>query len=350
LSDLKAVILVGGPGTRLQPLTYDTPKSMVPVLNRPFMEHIFAGLGQFGIKETVLALNYLPGVIRDYFGDGSLTGPRLTYCVEDTPLGTAGAVKNVAKHLDGTFVVLNGDVFTDLDISAMLSFHRQRQAVATIALHHVENPGAFGVVETGEDGKVKRFIEKPPPGEAPCNWINAGTYILEPEALQYIPEGRHYMFENGLYPGLLDMGKPVYAYQHCGYWIDMGTPQKYFALNRDLLLGATSSPLTVSNREGITCGNGVAIAPSSELAAPAVIGDNATISGGVRIKGPAAIGKGCRVEEDVIIEDSVIWDNVSIGAGARLRRCIISSGASIEPGSRIADSVITLSETAPLSL
>ena len=163
----KAVILVGGPGTRLQPLTYETPKSMVPVLNKPFMEHTLAHLKQFGIEDIILALNYLPEAFRNYFGDGSRFGVRLTYCLEKEPMGTAGAVKNAEQYLNGTFIVLNGDTFTDLDIADMLASHRNQGSKATISLTYVDNPSAFGVVETDRDHRVKRFIEKPPPDDAP---------------------------------------------------------------------------------------------------------------------------------------------------------------------------------------
>ena len=207
----KAVILVGGPGTRLQPLTYDIPKPMVPILNKTFMEYTLAYLKQFGIEDIILALNYLPGVFHNYFGDGSQFGVRLAYCLEKNPMGTAGAVKNAEQYLNSTFIVLNGDTFTNLDITDMLALHHNKGAKATISLTWVDNPSAFGVVETDSAQMVKRFIEKPPPGEATTNWINAGTYILEPEVLGHIPTNSHYMFEKGLFPLLLKLGACRYA-------------------------------------------------------------------------------------------------------------------------------------------
>ncbi|MDI6814878.1 MAG: sugar phosphate nucleotidyltransferase, partial [Dehalococcoidales bacterium] len=209
---LKAVVLVGGEGTRLRPLTYYVPKPMVPVLNRPFLEHTVAYLNKYEIEHIILALSYLPDTIQNHFGDGSRSGIRLTYCVENVPLGTAGAVKNAERYLDSTFVALNGDIFTDLDIAGMLAFHQNKGAKATIALTWVDNPCAFGVVETDSDGCVKRFVEKPSPGQVTINWVNAGIYILEPEVLQHVPSGRHYMFEEGLFPLLLELGEPVYGY------------------------------------------------------------------------------------------------------------------------------------------
>ncbi len=345
----KAVILVGGPGTRLQPLTYIVPKSMVPVLNKPFMEHAIAYLKQFGIEDIILTLNYLPETIRSYFGDGGRFGVRLTYCIEKDPLGTAGAVKNAEPYLDSTFLVLNGDVFTDLDIADMLAFHREKGARATISLSWVDNPSAFGVVETDSDQRVRRFIEKPPPGEATANWINAGTYILEPEVLEYIPANSHYMFEKGLFPRLLEMGEPVYGYPFSGYWIDMGNPGKYLSLNCDLLLSKASS-LIIHGPDGggVSCGRGVNIHPSANIAGPAIIDERCQIGRGVGIKGPVVIGPDCRIEEGVCIENAVLWDNISIGANARLSHCIIGSHTRIAPNQQVISCVLTPSQATEL--
>ena len=347
---LKAVILVGGPGTRLQPLTEATPKSVVPVLNIPFMEHTFAYLRHFGIEDIVLTLNYLPEVIQGYFGDGSRCGVRLTYCLEEEPLGTAGAVKNAESFLDGTFFVLNGDIFTDLNLSDMLACHRDNKSMATISLYWVEDPVGLGVVETGSGLRVKRFIEKPPPGEAPTSWINSGVYILEPEALGQVPADCHYMFERGLFPRLLDAGDPVYGFQHAGYWMDMGTPEKYFRLNCDLLLSEAGSPLVGDvASDGIRCGDGVDIHPSAALMAPVIIGNRCRIGRGASVRGPVVIGNNCRLEDDVSVESAVLWDNINVGSGARLGHCIVSSSVDIEGGQEVVGCVVTPSRTAPLS-
>ena len=344
----KVVILVGGSGTRLQPLTYEKPKSMVPVLNKPFMEHIIAYLRQFGIEDVILTLNYLPEVIQNYFGDGSRFGVRLAYCVENEPMGTAGAVKNAEAYLNSTFIVLNGDVFTDLDIADMLACHRAKGARATISLHRVDNPSAFGVVETDSDRRVGRFIEKPPLAEATTNWINAGTYILEPEVLEHIPAKSHHMFEKGLFPRLLEMGAPVYGYPSSGYWMDMGTLGKYLSLNEDLLLSKTASPLIRGWDSARVCSDrGAAIHPSAEIVAPVMIGSGCTI-GRVSIRGPVVIGPDCHIEEGASIENAVLWDNVRIGARARLSRSIISSYTRIEPERQVVNCAVTPSQTTPL--
>ena len=346
----KAVILVGGPGIRLQPLTHYMPKSMVPVLNKPFMEHTIAYLKQFGIEDVILTLNYLPEVIQNYFGDGSKFGVRLTYCVENSPMGTAGAVKNAEEYLNGISIILNGDIFTDLNIADMITFHRRKKAKITIALKWVDDISGFGVVETDSDQRVKQFIEKPSPGEATTNWINAGIYILEPEVLGHVPTNSHYMFEKGLFPLLLKLGEPVYGYPFSGYWLDMGTPEKYLSLNCDLLLSKTSSPLIHgSDRDRIYCDRDVIIHPSARIVAPVVIGSKCQISQEVHIKGPVIIGSDCHLEKGASIENAVLWNNIRIGANARLSQCIIDSDTRIEPNNQVVNCVVTSSQAAPLS-
>jgi mannose-1-phosphate guanylyltransferase len=346
---MKAVILVGGPGTRLQPLTDTMPKAIVPVLNRPVLEHMLVYLKKYGIEDIILTLNYLPDIIQEYFGDGKRCGVRLTYLKEKEPLGTAGAVKNAEAYLDSAFYVLNGDVFTDMNLAEMLAFHRAKKARATISLTWVDNPSAFGVVETDGDQRVKRFIEKPPLAAATTHWINAGTYILEPEVLAQIPAGRHHMFEKGLFPRLLDIGEPVYGYAYRGYWLDMGTLVKYFSLNMDLLAGKLGSPLIDSRKkDGLYYSKDVRVHPAAEITAPVMIDRGCRIGRGVRIKGPAVIGRDCRLHDGASVENTIIWDNVSIGGNSRVSRCIIGSHTVIGDNQNIANSVITPSQTVPL--
>ncbi|MFC2007913.1 sugar phosphate nucleotidyltransferase [Chloroflexota bacterium] len=346
---LKAVILVGGPGTRLQPLTNSIPKSMVPVLNRPFLEHTIAYLKRYGVDSIILALNYLPAVIQDYFGDGSKFGVEITYCVEGNPLGTAGAVKNAEKYLQSTFIVLNGDVFTDLDIADMIDFHRYNKAKVTISLKSVDNPSAFGLVETEDTYRVKRFIEKPDPDQITTNWINAGTYILEPEVLEHVPPDNHYMFERGLFPLLIKLGEPVYGYPFHGYWLDMGTPEKYLGLNCDLLLSKTSSLLTASlTDDEVRCDRSATVHPSVKIIGPVVIGDNCRIDQRVHIKGPVVIGQDCHVTEGASIERATLWGNVHIGTNSILKQCIIGSNSNVENNSQITNCVFTPDSQIPL--
>jgi mannose-1-phosphate guanylyltransferase len=351
LCKLKAVILVGGPGTRLQPLTFYLPKPIMPVLNRPFLEHTLAHLKQFGIEDVILAMNYLPDKIQEYFGSGERCGIRLTYCVEKEPMGTAGAVKNVAAYLDRPFIVLNGDdVFLEMNFYEVFAFHREKKAKATIFLTRVDNPSAFGVVETDKQKRVQRFIEKPPLGTETTNWINAGGYLIEPDVLEYIPAGQHYMFERGLFPGLLDAGEPVFGYPYRGYWLDMGTLAQYFSLNMDFLLARVSDPLVAhSRRDGISRGQNVVVHPSAAITAPAAIDRGCRIGRNVRLKGPLTIGRDCVIGDGASLENAVLWDKVNIGTNARLDNCIISSHVVIGDNQDITNRVVTPSESAPLS-
>ena len=316
---MKAVILAGGEGTRLRPLTCNTPKPMVPILNRPFLEHMLSHLKGHGVDHTLLTLCYLPDVIRSHFGDGQGMDLRLSYTLEEEPLGTAGAVKNVESELDGTFFVLNGDIFTDLDLRDMVRFHRETGALVTISLTQVENPSAFGVVETDPQGRVLRFLEKPSPGETTSNWINAGIYLVEPEVLAHAPSGEFYMFERGLFPKLLDMGVPVYGYRSRSYWVDLGTPANYVKVHRDLLPAAS---MNADYGES-------SIHSSADISGPVLLGRGCTIGPEAVIRGPAVLGDGCKVGEKARITDSILWRDVSIEPGADLKGCILGNGVSI---------------------
>lgn len=339
---LKAIILVGGEGTRLRPLTYGIPKPMVPVLNRPFLEHTIAYLKRGGVENIILALSYFPKVIQDYFGDGSNLGVQLTYSVENSPLGTAGAVKNAERYLDSIFIVLNGDVFTDLDVAAMVAFHRDKGAKATIALTWVDNPYAFGMVETDIDGRVQLFLEKPSPDQVITNWVNAGIYILEPEVMEHVPANSHYMFEKELFPLLLKLDEPVYGYPFNGYWLDMGTPEKYLCLNCDLLLSKTRSVLIGDlSSDEVYCDKNTIVHPSAKITGPAIIGSRCRIAPKVHITGPVIIGPDCYIEDGVSIERAVLWRGVNIGAGAVLKQCVIGNNTKIENNERVINHVRT---------
>ena len=341
---MKAVILVGGEGTRLRPLTWKIAKSMVPVLNKPFLEYVLDYLRGYGIGDIVLACCFLPHLIRGYLGSGDNFGVRLSYAVEDNPLGTAGAVKNAEEHLGEAFFVLNGDVFTELNLGAMLTFHRERKAKVTIALTPVQDPTAYGLVETDEHGRIQRFVEKPSWEQVTTNMINAGIYIVEPEVLEYIPPQTHFMFEHNLFPLLLEGDLPLYGYPSQGYWIDIGTPEKYLKLNHDLLLnGYAQSVIEQPN----------SIDPTARIKEPVVIGGNASIGADALLCGPVVMGPGCRVGEGALIEGAVLWSGVQVGRRAVLRNCVVADnccvgdegyvaaglvlgdGVVLEPGARV---------------
>jgi len=337
----KAVILVGGEGTRLRPLTNGIPKPMLPVLNRPFLEHTIHYLRKYGITEIVLALSYLPDAIKDYFGDGQSFGVRLHYTVEDSPLGTAGAVKNAGQYLDSTFAVLNGDIFTDLDMAAMFAFHREREARATIALTWVDNPCAFGVVEADGNGKIQRFIEKPELDKVTTNWINAGVYLLEPEVMEKVPSNTHYMFERGLFPHLVELGENMCGYQFRGQWLDMGTAEKYLCLNCGLLLSDDKPALIGAPGEsGLYGAEDAVIDPSAQINGPVVVASRSRIGQRVRLNGPVVIGTDCTIGDDAVLEEAVLWNGVTIGEGAVLRKCVVGNDTEIQPRERVIDRVV----------
>jgi mannose-1-phosphate guanylyltransferase len=335
--NVKAVILVGGQGTRLRPLTYNTPKPMVPVLNVPFLEHVILNLKKHNITEIILAQHYLAESMNDYFGNGSKLGVKLHFVIEDNPRGTAGAVKNVEKYLDGTFLVLNGDIFHNRDFNGMLKFHHRHKAKATIVLSPVDDPTIYGVIETDNHSKVKHFLEKPRPEEVTTNMINAGTYVLEPEVLQRIPPDTRYSFEREVFPQMLIDGKLVYAYPSNNYWMDTGTPEKYLQLHRDLLSDQCDG---YSVETDVITGAGCKIHPSVQFSSRIIIGDNCSIARGVRISGPVVIGPNCTIREDAVIADSVIWHNVNIGQRAIIKSSILADNCKIGDDSFLIDAVL----------
>ncbi len=325
---MKAVILVGGEGTRLRPLTYSTVKAMVPVLNKPFIEYVIRHLCYHGMTEIILALGYKPDCITRYFSNAGQLGAKLICSVESKPMGTAGAVKVAEQYIDDTFFVLNGDVFTDLDLTAMLHFHKAKGAKVTIALTPVDDPTRFGIVETNSQHKVIRFVEKPSREQVTSNMINAGVYILEPEVLKLIPQDTPFMFEHDVFPALLAKGEAVFGYITDSYWIDMGTPEKYLQLNSDLLCGK-STQVTFS-RGDILIDNRSFVSPQAKLTAPILIDRECAIGTGVQLKGPVIIGAGCQIHNGARIENSVLWQNVKVGEQAVLKDSIVASDSCIE--------------------
>ncbi|MDD4873593.1 MAG: NDP-sugar synthase [Dehalococcoidales bacterium] len=336
---MKAVILSGGFGTRLRPLTINTPKSMVPVLNIPFLEHVINHLKTHGVSEFSLAVSYLAQPIKNYFGDGSRFGISLTYTVEDSPMGTAGAVKNAGNSLNKRILVLNGDIFTDLDITDMIAAHKKNKAKATIALTPVEDPTSYGLVLTDNNLRVLRFLEKPNPDEITTNMINAGTYILEPEVMALVPPQTNYSFERELFPLLLKNGEPVYAYPSSSYWMDIGKPENYFQLHYDLLNGK-SNQFRYNNGKRIVAGKRCNIHPTAKITGQVIIGNNCMIGEGARINGPSVIGTDCHISTDAVIDDSIIWASVYVEPQARIKHSIIADNCHIGSASNVEESVL----------
>ena len=339
---MKGLILAGGKGTRLRPLTLNTPKPVVPVANSPFLLFQIDLMRSAGIDEIILSLSYQPRKIEDLLKDGSDYGVWIRYAVEGTPLGTGGAFKNAEEHIDSTAVVFNGDVLTDIDLAAVVAHHRKKGAVATIVLSPVENPSAYGLVETNPDGWIQRFIEKPGPDEITCNTINAGIYVLEPSVLKYMPKGEPYSFERGLFPTLLEHKEPVLSFISTNYWIDIGTPQKYLEVHHDILSHKFASPrVAKSALDRATLAAGTVVDEKS------LIDQDVTIREGVRIEN-SVIGKNCKIDPGVHIVDSVLWSGTTIDADARIvgslvgKGCYIGRSANLRTGVVLGDkSVVT---------
>lgn len=339
---MKAVVLVGGEGTRLRPLTYLTVKAMVPVLNKPFIEYIFRHLSRHNIAEIILAVGYKPDRITEYFTDEKHIDAKLVYSIETNPMGTAGAVKNADAHIDGRIFAMNGDIFTDLDFTNMLEFHRSKGAKVTIALTPVEDPTRFGVVETDRNRRVSRFVEKPRREEVTSNMINAGVYIIERDVLKRIPVGKYCMFEHDIFPALVKDGEPVFGYTTDAYWMDMGTPEKYLQLNGDLLCGKSEQ---VHFREiDIIINEQTDVHPKSKLVGPVLVDKDCTIGEGVVLKGPVVIGPRCKINEGAVIENSVLWQDITIGSKAVLKDSIVASNSCIKNNARMVGAVIAQTE------
>jgi len=318
---VRAIVLVGGAGTRLRPLTWRTPKQLAPVLNRPLLEHLLTHLQHHGITRITLAMTEHSEAIRRRFEDGASLGVELVYAYEDTPLGSGGAIASIAQGWDEPFLVCNGDIITDIDLTAMTAFHQERQAELTLHLHEVEDPSGFGVAVTAADGRVSQFIEKPPRETAPSRMINAGNWLFEPSLLDEMDATSFNRVEELLFPALCEAGRPIYGFsQPAGYWRDIGNAQALRAVNIDLVSGAIAGRVS-SDSDGVLIGDGTDV-------------------GGADIRKPSVIGSDCRIGEKVSVEGSLIWDGVIIGPGATITNSIIASGAMIGRDVTIDRSVI----------
>lgn len=312
---MKAILLVGGEGTRLRPLTYTMPKALVPIANVPFLERQLTWLAGHGIDEVVLSMGYLPEPFVEHFPDGRFGDVKLSYAVEEKPLGTAGGIRFAAEGTRERFVVCNGDVLTALDLSAMVDFHASRGAEASIYLCQVDDPSAFGVVPTRDDGEVVGFIEKPPRDQAPTNWINAGVYVLEPSVLERIPPRMNVSIERETFPRMVERRKALYGFQWPGYWLDIGTPEKYLQANLDVLAGRLPGAVDAAD-------------------AVAAVATDADLVGTVR---DSVIGTGCSVAAGAVVERSVLLAGSRVEAGARLSDSVLGPGAVLKAGAVAAD-------------
>jgi len=336
---VRAVVLVGGEGTRLRPLTIRTPKPLLPIAGQPFLERQLAWLARHGVTEVVLALGYLPDAFVAHLPEGEFAGVRIRYAVEPEPLGTAGGIRfaATAAGIDERFLVCNGDVLTTLDVGALVRFHADRGAEATIHLTRVDDPSPFGVVPTFDDGEVKAFVEKPPAGTAPSNWINAGTYVLEPSVLERIPAELTVSIERETFPRMLEDRCRLFARGTDDYWLDIGTPEKFLQANSDALRGAVGLPPLPGASEiapGVWAENGYALARDVAVAAPALLGAECVVDRGARIA-DATISAGSNVGPGAVVTGAVLLDGARVESGARVDRSIVGAGAVVDAGASV---------------
>ncbi len=321
---MKAIVMAGGFGTRIQPLTHSLPKPMLPVVNRPMMEHIIRRLKGAGIVDIIVLLYFKPEIIKEYFGNGERFGVRIEYVLPEDDYGTAGAVRCAAELLDETFMVVSGDLVTDFDFLEIIDFHREKKAKVTITLTSTENPLQFGVVITDKSGRIVRFLEKPAWDEVISDTINTGIYVMEPEVLEHVPFKENFDFSKDLFPLLLDRGEAMFGCEIEGYWRDVGNPKSYREVHKDILSGK------VKILEGFYKSRGFEIA----------FEDESWKQFSSCFKGRVVVGKDLRVGESVEIEDCVIGDNVTIGDGVRLKGCVLWNNVTVGSQSLLNDAVV----------
>lgn len=345
---MKAVILAGGEGTRLRPLTLTLPKPVVPVVDRPFLSHQLDMLARAGVREVIFSVAYRPEKIRAVFGDGS-PDQRIRYVVEETPLGTGGAVKNAEGLLDDVTLVLNGDVLTDVNLSEVVAGHRRSGASATLVLTPVPNPAAYGLVETDSDGRIRRFTEKPRPDQITTDTINAGIYVLQTSSLALMPPGVAYSIERGFFPALLERGDLVAAHVHRGYWIDIGTQEKYLQVHRDVLQQRFPLALRGRAERGGWIAEGAEVHREASLAGPFFVGPGCRVEAGATVGPEASLVASVRLAPGSRVVGSVLWPGVELceqasvegallGQAVRVGRyATVGPGAALGEGSCVSD-------------
>ncbi len=333
---MQALVLVGGFGTRLRPLTYRVPKALVPIANIPFIERFVDYLESNGVTHIVFAMGYLPDPIRDRLAKRKVKA-RLDYVVEDQPLDTAGAIKNAEGLLEGRFFVFNGDVLTTIPLRELLRVHKRKGASVTIALTPVDDPSRYGVVVTDDEGRVQAFVEKPSKETAPSNLINAGIYLYERDVLAHIPARQPYSVERGLYPHLLKIGAPFYALAFPNdYWLDIGKLEHYLQSNFDLLTRKAPLPVPGSETQpGVWLGEGVQIAPTAKIQPPILLGDGCCVGEGAKVGPLVVLGNGVKVRQKAVVREAVLWDECIVGDGATVVRCVLGSQCEVMAGFRV---------------
>jgi mannose-1-phosphate guanylyltransferase/phosphomannomutase len=349
---MKAVVMAGGEGTRLRPLTSNQPKPMVPIVGKPCMEHILELLREHGMTEVIVTVAFLPQAIRGYFGDGETLGMEIGYSVEESPLGTAGSVRLAAKQLDETFLVISGDALCDVDLGALVAFHKERGAAVTIGLKSVDNPLEFGIVVTDEEGKIERFLEKPSWGQVFSDTINTGIYVLEPEVLKHVPTDRPYDFSKELFPYLLEMGRPLYGFVMDGYWQDIGNLDQFRQANFDALEQNVRLDIPgIRIRGNVWLGEGVEIADLDQVEGPSYIGNYCRVAAGATVGAHSVLSNSVTLRERTRTVRSVIDASTHVGRSSLIegaivgRSCDIRAHVRIHEGVAIGDEVTIGSES-----
>jgi len=329
---MKGVIIAGGLGTRLRPLTYTTPKPVIPIAGIPLVLRQIGYMKKFGISEFILCVNYLSYEVKKSLENGRSKGDTIHFCLEDKTLGTCGAVKNAEKHFNSEpLIVMNGDILTDVDLKAAIKFHKEKKAKATIILVSVEDPTSFGLVLTGKDGRVERFIEKPSPDMVSANTINAGIYILEPEIFSKVPEGEEHSFERELFPSLLEKGEGVFGFEAKAFWIDVGNPSKYMHASRAILQNELKLGIPGKKDDGgVWVDGNIKKGKEVKLYGPSFIGDGSVFEDDSKIYSMSVLGKNVRLGKNSSVSSSIIMDNSEIGNDVEIKDCIIGNNSIIE--------------------
>ncbi len=335
---MKAVIMAGGAGTRLRPLTCNVPKPMVPVVNRPILEHTVLWLKKHEITDIVLLLFYLPDYIKQHFKDGSSFGVNITYVIANKDYATAGAVKQAAKLIEETCLVVSGDVITDIDISRFIRFHHDNKALISMALSQVGNPSPFGIAITNEQGRVTRFLEKPSPEQMFSDRVNMGIYVLEPEALDFIPEDQEYYFAKHLFPEMVWQSQPLYGFITDCYWLDVGVLPSYQQVHRDWFAGKVKLDVKERFESGHWWGRNVQIGQGVKLEGTVVLGDICNVEEGTYLSN-SVLGDNCRVGRDCVISNSILWHDVRVGRNATLKQDVIGAHTQIGEGVSLQENV-----------
>jgi mannose-1-phosphate guanylyltransferase len=336
---MQALILVGGEGTRLRPLTLTVPKPVIPLVDRPLIRYMIDWLSRHGVDDIVMACGFLAAGVRDVLGEGGDGGPRLRYVEEPEARGTAGAIKFAERFLDERFLALNGDVLTDLDLTALIELHEARDALATLALYPVDNPSAYGLVRRRDDGEIVEFVEKPDPDQVVTDEISAGAYVLQRSVLDLVPEDREVSIEREVFPELV--GEGLYGLRLPGYWMDIGTPERYLEASWDILERRVVTEVGERIGDGgVLIEDNARLADDAEVAPPALVEPRASLANRARVGPRAVLGRGCEIGDRAAVEGSVLHRGCRIGSRARVAGAIVAAGVEVGDAARVREGAV----------